>query len=145
MGSGPGPTGSGPIEAALAARFAAAPTEGKDFDGRSDYGEFIAQGIPAGGTFTGAEVIKTAEQAAKWGGQAGVAFDKCYHQACDNLFNVNRAALAKQAAAISYVITAYGISTEDVNGVPPRSERAQARAVAKTVSVSATHDHDAVS
>ncbi|MFC0115932.1 M28 family peptidase [Kibdelosporangium aridum] len=147
VGSGPGPTGSGPIEAALAAQFAAAgvPTEGKDFDGRSDYGEFIAQGIPAGGTFTGAEVIKTAEQAAKWGGQAGVAFDKCYHQACDNLFNVNRAALAKQAAAISYVITAYGISTEDVNGVPPRSERAQARAVAKTVSVSATHDHDAVS
>ncbi|RSM59680.1 hypothetical protein DMH04_55450 [Kibdelosporangium aridum] len=74
-----------------------------------------------------------------------MAFDKCYHQACDNLFNVDRAALAKQAAAISYVITAYGISTEDVNGAPPRPVRAQARAVAKTVSVSATHDHDSVS
>ncbi|MCE7004855.1 M28 family metallopeptidase [Kibdelosporangium philippinense] len=147
VGAGPGPTGSGPIEAALQARFAAGgvPTEGKDFDGRSDYGEFIAQGIPAGGTFTGAEVIKTAAQAAKWGGQAGVAFDKCYHQACDNLFNINRSALAKEATAISYVIAAYGISTEDVNGVPPRPKRAQARAAAKTFSVSATNDHDAAS
>ena len=34
------------------------------FDGRSDYGPFIAVGIPAGGLFTGAEGIKTAEQAA---------------------------------------------------------------------------------
>ena len=45
------------------------------FDGRSDYDAFVAAGIPAGGLFTGAEDIKTAEQAAKWGGTAGVAFD----------------------------------------------------------------------
>ena len=52
--------------------------------GRSDYDAFVAAGIPAGGLFTGAEEIKTAEQAAKWGGTAGVAFDPCYHQACDD-------------------------------------------------------------
>jgi hypothetical protein len=35
-----------------------------DFDGRSDYGPFIAAGVPAGGLFTGAEGVKTGEQAA---------------------------------------------------------------------------------
>ena len=53
------------------------------FDGRSDYGPFIAVGIPAGGLFSGAEGIKTAEQAAIYGGTAGEPYDPCYHQACD--------------------------------------------------------------
>jgi Zn-dependent M28 family amino/carboxypeptidase len=43
------------------------------FDGRSDYGPFLEVGIPSGGIFTGAEGIKTEEQAKWWGGQAGVA------------------------------------------------------------------------
>ena len=47
------------------------PSEPTAFDGRSDYGPFIAVGIPAGGLFTGAEGIKTAEQAAMYGGTAG--------------------------------------------------------------------------
>ena len=48
-------------------------TEPTAFDGRSDYGPFIAVGIPAGGLFSGAEDIKTAEEAAVYGGTAGVA------------------------------------------------------------------------
>ena len=48
-----------------------------DFDGRSDYGPFIAAGIPAGGLFTGAEGIKTPEQAAIFGGTAGEQYDPC--------------------------------------------------------------------
>ncbi len=48
--------------------LASEPTE---FSGRSDYGPFIAVGIPAGGLFTGAEGVKTAEQAAIYGGTAG--------------------------------------------------------------------------
>ena len=87
-GAGPGPYGSAQIEKTFTDFFADrldVPTEGTDFDGHSDYGEFIAQGIPAGGLFTGAEGVKTAAQATKWGGTAGVAYDICYHQACDNL------------------------------------------------------------
>ena len=42
------------------------------FDGRSDYGPFIANGVPAGGLFSGAEGIKTAEQEAIYGGVAGL-------------------------------------------------------------------------
>lgn len=33
------------------------------FDGRSDYGPFIENGIPAGGLFTGAEGVKSEEEA----------------------------------------------------------------------------------
>ena len=46
-------------------------TEPTAFDGRSDYGPFIDVGIPAGGLFSGAEGIKTAEEAAVYGGTAG--------------------------------------------------------------------------
>ena len=58
-------------------------TEPTAFDGRSDYGPFIAQGIPAGGLFSGAEVHKTAEQVATYGGVADQQYDPCYHDVCD--------------------------------------------------------------
>lgn len=41
------------------------------FDGRSDYDGFIRAGIPAGGVATGAEGIKTKEEAKEFGGKAG--------------------------------------------------------------------------
>jgi Zn-dependent M28 family amino/carboxypeptidase len=80
-----GPTGSGFIEDVFVDYFAAKGlfNEPTPFDGRSDYGPFIAQGIPAGGLFTGAEVPKTEEQVAQYGGIAGAQFDPCYHDACD--------------------------------------------------------------
>ncbi|GGS17731.1 M28 family metallopeptidase [Actinokineospora fastidiosa] len=145
VGAGPGPYGSAQIEAAFVDFLEATgtPTEGSDFTGRSDYGEFIAQGIPAGGLFTGAEGIKTEAQAAKWGGEAGVAYDPCYHLKCDNLGNIDRVALDRNADAMAWVVASYGISTEDINGVPPRAtakqvaaakaERADARLAQKSV------------
>ena len=57
--------------------------EPTQFSGRSDYGPFIAVGIPAGGLFTGAEQPKTAAQAALYGGIVGAQLDPCYHLACD--------------------------------------------------------------
>jgi Zn-dependent M28 family amino/carboxypeptidase len=122
--------------------------EGKDFDGRSDYGEFILNGIPSGGLFTGAEVVKTQAQADKWGGVVGQPFDKCYHQSCDNLGNVDRIALNRNSDAIAFVLGSYAISTEDINGVPPRATRAQTRAAAARTAAaslavpSADEDHD---
>ncbi|KOV79400.1 M28 family metallopeptidase [Nocardia sp. NRRL S-836] len=149
VGAGAGPYGSAQIEKAFADYFAATgvPTEGTDFSGRSDYGEFIAQGIPAGGLFTGAEGVKTAAQAAKWGGTAGVAYDPCYHAKCDNLGNIDRKALGRNAGAIAFVTATYGVSTEDVNGVPPRAKRAETRAAAAKMSTAAhadDHSHAAV-
>jgi Zn-dependent M28 family amino/carboxypeptidase len=148
VGAGPGPFGSAQIEQAFVDYFeyTGIEIEGRDFDGRSDYGEFILNGIPAGGLFTGAEVVKTAEQANKWGGVAGRAFDPCYHQACDNLGNVDRVALDRNSDAIAFVLGSYAISTEDINGVPPRAARAktrgaQARAAQASVAEAAPDDH----
>ncbi|HVV12724.1 M28 family metallopeptidase [Amycolatopsis sp.] len=134
VGAGPGPYGSAQIEKTfvdyLSTRGIA--TEGTDFDGRSDYGEFIAVGIPAGGLFTGAEDLKTEAQAAKWGGQAGVPYDPCYHQACDDLGNVDRTALDRNADAVAFALGTYALSTEPVNGVAPgKAGKKPARAAAK--------------
>lgn len=59
------------------------------FDGRSDYDAFIRHGIPGGGIATGAEGIKTVEEADMFGGVAGQWYDPCYHQICDTVANVN--------------------------------------------------------
>jgi aminopeptidase S len=104
-GAGPGPAGSAQIEQTLASYFSSigVPTRGTDFDGRSDYGPFIANGIPAGGIFTGAEGRKTAAQVQLWGGTA-TAFDPCYHRACDTSANINDTALDRNSDAIAHAV-----------------------------------------
>ncbi|KAJ3107607.1 hypothetical protein HDU97_003601 [Phlyctochytrium planicorne] len=66
------------------------PHDPTPFDGRSDYGGFLKYGIPAGGLFTGAEGIKTVEQAKRFGGTPGIPYDPCYHQSCDTLDNLKK-------------------------------------------------------
>jgi Zn-dependent M28 family amino/carboxypeptidase len=75
------------------------------FDGRSDYGPFIANGthIAAGGLFTGAEALKSEEDRKRYGGLTNAAFDPCYHQACDTLDNVDMDALLVMSKASAYV------------------------------------------
>ena len=96
------------------------PYDDAAFDGRSDYQAFIVNNIPAGGLFTGAEVVKTAEQQAIWGGTVGAQFDPCYHLACDTFANNNNHALATNADSIGFSLLTYAHSTESVNGVPGR-------------------------
>ncbi|HEX6953523.1 MAG TPA: M28 family peptidase, partial [Agromyces sp.] len=93
------------------------PYDDAEFSGRSDYQAFIENDIPAGGLFTGAEVVKTAEQASIWGGTAGESFDPCYHLACDTIDNVNLHAMGVNADAVALAVLAYSYSTESVNGV----------------------------
>jgi Zn-dependent M28 family amino/carboxypeptidase len=90
-----GPPGSAQIEDIFNQYFASQglATEPTAFDGRSDYGPFIAVGIPAGGLVSGAEGEKTAEEAAIYGGTAGEPYDSCYHQACDTTNNLSTKAL----------------------------------------------------
>jgi Zn-dependent M28 family amino/carboxypeptidase len=98
-----GPAGSGQIEDLFNSYFAGQglATDPTEFDGRSDYGPFIAVGIPAGGLFTGAEGTKTPEQAATYGGTAGAPYDPCYHQACDTTNNLNTTALGQMSDGIA--------------------------------------------
>ncbi|MER8182263.1 M28 family metallopeptidase [Kitasatospora sp. NPDC094015] len=76
-------------------------TEG---DGRSDHSPFKNAGIAVGGLFSGADYIKTAAQAAKWGGTSGQAFDRCYHASCDTSANIDDTALDRMSDAIAYAI-----------------------------------------
>ncbi|MER6556185.1 M28 family metallopeptidase [Streptomyces sp. NPDC001027] len=76
-------------------------TEG---DGRSDHAPFKNVGVPVGGLFSGADYTKTTAQAAKWGGTAGRAFDRCYHSSCDTSANIDDTALNRNADAAAYAV-----------------------------------------
>lgn len=78
------------------------------FDGRSDYDGFIRGGIPAGGIATGAEGVKTEEEVAMFGGEAGVWYDKNYHQIGDDLTNVNYTAWEVNTKVSPQYITCLG-------------------------------------
>ena len=88
-----------------------------DVQGRSDHAAFRSYGIPTSGTFTGAESTMTSTQAQKWGGQAGRAFDPCYHAACDTTANVNATALDRNIDAIAHMLWKY--ADVDYGTTPP--------------------------
>jgi len=119
VGAGPGPAGSAQIESLFETYYTmkGLPYKGTDFTGRSDYGPFIAVGIPSGGLFTGAEGIKTPEEAALWGGTAGQQYDPCYHLACDTFANNNDFALDVNSDAVAYAVLQYSMNTSDINAV----------------------------
>ena len=115
-GAGPGPEGSAEIETVFEDFYNSRglPFQGTDFSGRSDYGPFIDVGIAAGGLFTGAEGIKTAEEAAIYGGVAGEQYDQCYHLACDTFDNVSLFALETNSDSVAYAtLTFAGLEDDD--------------------------------
>ncbi len=118
VGAGPGPAGSAQIEKTFEAYYemVGEPFQGTDFSGRSDYGPFIAVGIPAGGLFTGAEGIKTDAEVALYGGTAGIQYDPCYHLACDTFDNISLHALDVNSDAVAFATLNYAMSTELING-----------------------------
>jgi Zn-dependent M28 family amino/carboxypeptidase len=118
FGGGP-PAGSGAIEALFEGFYGdrGLASQATALDGRSDYAPFQVAGIPVGGIFTGAEGIKTAEQAAIFGGTAGVAYDACYHAACDTYDNVSTEVLDLNSDAIALAVITYAMDTTSVNGV----------------------------
>lgn len=113
-----GPNGSKNIESVYLNYFAeqGLPVEPTEFSGRSDYGPFIAVGIPAGGLFTGAEGIKTEEQALIYGGTAGEQYDPCYHLACDTFDNISLEALDQNADAVAHSVLTFAMTTSAING-----------------------------
>ena len=105
--------GAAEIEQAFTAYFATGgiPTEPSAFDGRSDYKPFQDAGIPAGGLFSGAEGVKSAEQAAKWGGTAGLAYDPNYHEAGDTIDNLDPLGFEVMGDAGAWVAGTYATQT----------------------------------
>lgn len=118
-GGSVGPAGSEVIESMFVDYFSSQglASEPTPFNGRSDYGPFIAVGIPAGGLFTGAEMQKTAAQALVYGGTAGVAYDPCYHAACDTYDNNSNVGLDQMTDAVAHSVITYAQNTSSVNDV----------------------------
>ena len=148
VGNGAGPAGSAAIEKTFESYYSmkGLPFKGTDFSGRSDYGPFIAVGIPSGGLFTGAEGIKTAAEAALWGGTAGLAYDPCYHQACDTYANINLSAYDVNVDAVAFGTLQYAMSTADINGQKGKGNFSTlpdaSTPVAGSALDSGLHDHD---
>jgi Zn-dependent M28 family amino/carboxypeptidase len=128
-----GPAGSGNVEDVFLEFFSASglPTEPTEFDGRSDYGPFIAAGIPSGGLFTGAEGIKTPEEQAIYGGTAGVPYDPCYHLACDTIDNINIEVLEQMADAAAHATLTFAMTQSAVAGTGQASEKAKGHGLYK--------------
>ena len=125
-----GPAGSGEIERVFTDYFESQGLESEptEFSGRSDYGPFIDAGIPAGGLFSGAEGVKTPEQAAIYGGTAGEQYDPGYHEACDDITNLSTRALFELGDAAAHATLTLALSREglyeDGSRVGQRSAKA---------------------
>ncbi|KAJ1307797.1 hypothetical protein OPQ81_001880 [Rhizoctonia solani] len=140
---GPTPPGSGAIEKVFTDYFASKkiPSVPTEFSGRSDYGPFIAEGvnIPAGGLFTGAEGVKTEEQAKLFGGTAGVAYDVNYHAKGDTYENLNFTAFQINAKASAHAVATFIESTAAVE-----AEKAAAGTSLKVAAKIAASPNDAL-
>ncbi|MPZ91144.1 MAG: M28 family peptidase [Actinobacteria bacterium] len=83
-----------------------------DLSGRSDHGPFERAGIPVGGLFTGAEMIKDREAARLFGGEPGRPGDPCYHLACDDIENISEESLDQLSDAIAFSVATLATSGE---------------------------------
>lgn len=137
-----GPPGSAATEALFEKYFnlREIASEGTQISFRSDYAQFFEDGIAFGGLFTGAEVLKTEEQAAKFGGEAGIAFDPCYHSACDDITNVDELALEINGDAAAFVTSWLSLSTRVIDEEIAAAEEAEPSAGARTLQVEQKHD-----
>jgi Zn-dependent M28 family amino/carboxypeptidase len=110
----PLPEGSGTIEQVFVEYFETQdlPISPISIGQRSDHAAFARAGIPVGGLFTGAEDLKDAGGAARFGGEAESAFDACYHRACDTIDNVDFEVLEQMADAAAHAIVTLAGGTE---------------------------------
>ncbi|MDX1552294.1 MAG: M28 family metallopeptidase [Marinobacter sp.] len=137
-----GPPGSAATEALFEKYFnlREIAAEGTQISFRSDYAQFFEDGIAFGGLFTGAEEVKTEEQAAKFGGEAGVAFDPCYHSACDDITNVDELALEINGDAAAFVTSWLSLSTRVIDEEIAAAEEAEPAAGARSLQMQQQHD-----
>ena len=109
------------------------PWDYTDFDGRSDYGPFLAEGIVAGGLSTGADEIKSQKQRDRYdemlgqgmGGISDILADPCYHKACDSIQNINVFAYEKMVRAAADVLESLGRQEDLVKWLYPLSRTPQ--------------------
>jgi len=111
------PAGSAAIERVFTRYFLARKLPYREIgSGGSDHLPFVRAGIPVGGLFTGAAGLKSAAQAAVFGGRRGQPYDPCYHRPCDTLANVSATALDQLAHATAHAVARFAQDTSRVHG-----------------------------
>ncbi|WP_224386509.1 M28 family peptidase [Pseudonocardia sp. ICBG1293] len=113
-----GPSGSGVVASVLAEELAAAGAPQPETIGLygDDDAPFAEVGIPVAGAVTGDEDTKSREQARLWGGEAGRAYDECYHSACDRTGNVDTVTLDRYTRAIAATLARFADATQRPSG-----------------------------
>lgn len=134
-----GPTGSDKIEKDFEEFYdnRGLPHVPSLFSLRSDYAAFLENGIPSGGLFTGAEVLKTEQEAVMFGGQAGQPLDACYHQACDDIDNLAHDAYLLNTQSIANSVAKYALSFEGI----PRGNATLRKRGAESARLMSRFDH----
>lgn len=112
-----GPAGSETVAQVLVEQLATTGVAAQvvPFTGDDD-APFVEAGIPTGGALTGHAEDKTVEEAREWGGQAGESYDRCYHQSCDGLDNVNLSSLDRYTDAAGGTLARFAMSAERLSG-----------------------------
>ena len=85
--------------------------------GSSDHFPFTRAGITTGGLFSGANELKSQEQADLFGGQADAAEDPCYHLACDAASRIDTTLLSQLAAAAAWATGALASGEVRLSGL----------------------------
>jgi aminopeptidase S len=111
-----GPAGSATIGRVLADQLVKSGVTNPEFIEfvGDDESPFIEAGIPVGGAENGDAEDKTRRQAKAWGGQAGEPYDRCYHEACDTIDNVNRDVLNHYMRALAGTLAHFATSTAEL-------------------------------
>ena len=94
--------------------------------GASDHVSFLNGGVPAGGLLSGATGIKTAAQAAAYGGTAGEPYDNLINSPGDVIGRINQDVLDDMSDAAAHGIFWYAFRT-------PAQDRAQSGRPAETL------------
>jgi aminopeptidase S len=107
-----GPPGSATIGKVFADQLAKTGVKNPEFIEfvGDDESPFIEAGIPVGGAENGDAEEKTRKQAKAWGGRAGEVYDRCYHEACDTIDNVNRNVLNHYLRALAGTLAHFATS-----------------------------------
>ncbi|MDO5630122.1 MAG: M20/M25/M40 family metallo-hydrolase [Mobilicoccus sp.] len=107
------PRGSEVVQSVLADHLAAQGVRADEVSFEiSDHGPFLDAGIPVGGLYTGAFELKTAGEAADFGGEADAPRDPCYHEACDIADTIDTEMLTQMARTTAHAVLAFAEASD---------------------------------
>lgn len=106
------PSGSDVLEGVLLERMGSLANRPVALGVPSDSYGFVSYGIPTGGLFSGANNIKSSDEASDFGGSSGQPYDACYHQGCDDVGNLDEDLYLSLARAAASGVQDIGLSDE---------------------------------